>query len=208
MSVSGQLQKLQEIDLADLDFQRVALWPAAARGGVFFILALILVLLGWWFHLEGKQAQYRQLQAQEVSLKQAYQEQMLQMAGLAALHKEQDTLKARFEGLLGRLPPSLETPDLIDEITAAGNATALEFLSIEMGETSTGDFYTQVPIHIKVRGAYHDFGAFFALLADNARPMTLHDFNIQPADSSGRLLNLRMDIKTYSRLDQSKREAP
>jgi type IV pilus assembly protein PilO len=62
-----------------------------------------------------------------------------------------------------------------------------------------------MPIQIKIRGNYHDIGAFAADISKLSRIVTLNDMSIAPMnkDSKDSMLTMDAVAKTYRYLDSS-----
>jgi len=71
------------------------------------------------------------------------------------------------------------------------------------------DYYAELPIAIRVTGAYHDIGAFAADVANLSRIVTLHDLvigNVAGRDAGGNLY-LEATARTYRYLDPAELQA-
>ena len=65
------------------------------------------------------------------------------------------------------------------------------------------DFYAELPVAIKLTGAYHNFGAFAADIAKLPRIVTLNDVSVAPNSPSGSTLTLDATLKTFRYLDEA-----
>ena len=80
--------------------------------------------------------------------------------------------------------------------TAAASATASP-----VGNVVVKEFYAELPISIKLGGAYHDLGAFASDISNLARIVTLNNVNLQANEKSGQL-TLEAVAKTFRYLDK------
>ena len=69
MSLSESLESLRKIDISELDLNNIGSWPAAIRGVACLLLLVIVLVLGYNFHLKDLQAQLEQQQSEEGALK-------------------------------------------------------------------------------------------------------------------------------------------
>ena len=69
------------------------------------------------------------------------------------------------------------------------------------GSEVVKDFYAELPISIKVVGAYHDLGAFAGDIARLPRIVTLNDINVEQPKSADTLM-LVATAKTFRYLDE------
>jgi len=198
MSLAESLESIRKIDLADLDLNNLGSWPAPVKfiSGVLLLAAVLA--LGYYFHLQDLQLRLEQQQAQEVALKQQFSSKAFQAANLEAYKAQMAEMETSFGALLRQLPSDTEVPGLLEDITRTGLGSGLEFEEIKLQPEVVQQFYIELPIQIKVVGAYHDLATFVSGVASLPRIVTLHDFEIKP-ENKDTTSKLRMNIvaKTY-----------
>ncbi|KIQ05203.1 MULTISPECIES: type 4a pilus biogenesis protein PilO [Pseudomonas] len=198
MSLNDSLASLRKVDFNDLDLNNIGSWPAAVKV-IAGIIAVILVLaLGYNFHLKDLQASLDQQRMEEESLKEQFSTKAFQAANLEAYRDQMKEAEVSFGALLKQLPSDTEVPGLLEDITRIGLDSGLEFEEIKLLPEVTQPFYIELPIQIKVVGGYHDLATFVSGVASQPRIVTLHDFELVPA-AEGSTSKLRMSIlaKTY-----------
>jgi type IV pilus assembly protein PilO len=89
--------------------------------------------------------------------------------------------------------------ELLVDISQTGLASGLEFELFRPQGENPRDFYAELPISIKVKGGYHEFGAFVSGLAALPRIVTVHDIGITPLPDGK--LTMDLTAKTYRYLD-------
>ena len=198
MSLNDSLESLRKIDLSDLDFNNVGSWPAAVKFIAGALLLVIVVALGYNFHLKDLQANLEGKQSEEITLKEQFSSKAFQAANLAAYKEQMQEMEVSFGTLLKQLPSDTEVPGLLEDITRTGLGSGLEFEEIKLLPEAAQQFYIELPIQIMVVGAYHDLATFVSGVASLPRIVTLHDFDLVPA-SNDSTSKLRMSIlaKTY-----------
>ncbi|MBU0809931.1 type 4a pilus biogenesis protein PilO [Pseudomonas sp. GWSMS-1] len=198
MSLNDSLESLRQIDLNDLDFNNVGSWPAAVKFIAGALLLVVVVALGYNFHLKDLQASLEGKQAEELVLKEQFSSKAFQAANLDAYKEQMKEMEVSFGALLKQLPSDTEVPGLLEDITRTGLGSGLEFEEIKLLPEAAQQFYIELPIQITVVGAYHDLATFVSGVASLPRIVTLHDFDLVPANDSGSS-KLRMSIlaKTY-----------
>ncbi|WPC05571.1 type 4a pilus biogenesis protein PilO [Pseudomonas benzenivorans] len=198
MSLSDSLDSLRKIDVNDLDFNNVGSWPAAVKFSTGLLLLLVVLALGYNFHLKDLQAQLTVQEGEEVALKEQFATKAFQAANLEAYKEQMKEMEVSFGALLKQLPSDTEVPGLLEDITRTGLGSGLEFEEIKLLPEVTQQFYIELPIQIKVVGAYHDLATFVSGVASLPRIVTLHDFELVPASAES-TSKLRMNIlaKTY-----------
>ncbi|WP_313027187.1 type 4a pilus biogenesis protein PilO [Pseudomonas lopnurensis] len=198
MSLAESLESLRKVDLADLDLNNLGSWPAPVKFITGVLLLVAVLALGYYFHLQDMQVQLEQQQAQEVTLKQQFSTKAFQAANLEVYKEQMIEMESSFGALLRQLPSDTEVPGLLEDITRTGLGSGLEFEEIKLQPEVAQQFYIELPIQIKVVGAYHDLATFVSGVASLPRIVTLHDFEINP-ESKETTSKLRMNIlaKTY-----------
>ena len=200
MSLADSLQQLNELDLNDIDFDNIGSWPLVARI-IACVLTLLLVLgLGYHFHLAGLQDRYDVAASKEQDLREQYRIKAFQAANLKAYREQMKEMEHSFGALVKQLPSDTEVPGLLEDITFTGRGSGLQIEEIKLQDENVSHFYIELPISIAVQGTYHDLGNFVSGVASLSRIVTLHDFEIRP----GRDGQLTMNIlaKTYRYNDQ------
>ena len=198
MSLNDSLESLRQIDLNDLDFNNVGSWPAAVKFISGILLFMIVVALGYNFHLKDLQVQLETKHAEEITLKEQFSTKAFQAANLDAYKNQMQEMEVSFGALLKQLPSDTEVPGLLEDITRTGLGSGLEFEEIKLLPEVAQQFYIELPIQVKVVGSYHDLATFVSGVASLPRIVTLHDFDLAPA-VAGSSSKLRMNIlaKTY-----------
>jgi type IV pilus assembly protein PilO len=88
---------------------------------------------------------------------------------------------------------------LLTEINNAGVGRGLQFELFKPNQVIVHDYYAELPIQIKLAGAYHDFGSFTSDISNLSRIVTLNDMKIDTVDRGG--LILEATAKTFRYLD-------
>jgi len=192
------MESLRSIDLSDLDMNNLGSWPAAVKVIAGMLLMALLLGGGYYFYLSDLQASLDQQAAEEANLKQQFSSKAFQAANLESYKAQMVEMEASFGALLRQLPSDTEVPGLLEDITRTGLGSGLEFEEIKLQPEVTQQFYIELPIQIKVVGAYHDLATFVSGVSSLPRIVTLHDFEIKPQskDSSSKL-HMNILAKTY-----------
>ena len=180
MALQDSINQLQNLDLADLDFNNVGSWPLPVKIIIWIIVFVGALAAGYFIRVTNLQTELAKAQAQEVDLKKDYETKYFQSAHLESYRKQQKEMEESFEAILRQLPSDTEIPGLIEDITLVGLKNGLSFSSIDLQPEQQKEFYIEKPIKIVVSGTYHDLGAFVSDVSDLSRIVTLHDFTIVP----------------------------
>ncbi|MBH2034091.1 MAG: type 4a pilus biogenesis protein PilO [Pseudomonadales bacterium] len=198
MSLAESLEGLRKVDLADLDVNNLGSWPAAIKAIACFLLLIVVLALGYNFHLKDLEADLGRRHAEEETLKQQFATKAFQAANLEAYKDQMKEMETSFGALLRQLPSDTEVPGLLEDITRTGLGSGLEFEQIKLLPEVTQQFYIELPIQISVLGRYEDLATFASGVASLPRIVTLHDFEMIPVEDDG-ASRLRMSVlaKTY-----------
>lgn len=196
MSLQETMEKLNEFDINDIDFERIGVWPLPAKIFV-CVLLVILVLAGtYYFKISDLNMTLDSVRAKELTLRESYRKKSFEAANLEAYKAQMDEMKSTFESLLARLPAKTEVPGLLEDIGKRGSESGLTINSVAIQPDVVAEYYIEVPINIDVQGGYHDMGGFVSGVAGMPRIVTLHDFTISES-KEGRGLDMKIAAKTY-----------
>ena len=207
MSLSESLDGLRKLDLSELDLNNIGSWPSAVKVIASVLVMLLILGLGYNFHLKDLQEQLAQREAEEVTLKGQFSSKAAQAANLEAYKEQMQEMEVSFGALLRQLPSDTEVPGLLEDITRTGLGSGLEFEAIKLLPEVTQQFYIELPIQIQVVGNYHDVATFVTGVASLPRIVTLHDFELLPS-TKGSTSKLRFSVlaKTYRYNDKEKQQ--
>jgi type IV pilus assembly protein PilO len=198
MSFKETLDSLNNIDINDLDFNNVGVWPVAVKVISGVLLAIAVVALGYNFYLKDLQNSLASKETEELTLKDQFSSKAFQAANLDAYKQQMTEMEHSFGALLKQLPSDTEVPGLLEDITRTGLGSGLEFDEIKLQPEVEQQFYIELPIQIKVVGNYHDLATFVSGVAALPRIVTLHDFELLPVEEKGSsVLSMTILAKTY-----------
>jgi len=192
-------------DFNNIDFKNAGSMPMPVKLVLLGILFLILVGLGYWFLWSDQIAEIDQAKAKEQELRQTFLAKKAQAVKIDAYKQQMIDIEKTFGALLKQLPDKSQMDGLLTDINQAGLGRGLEFDLFKPGQETPADFYAEMPIQIKIKGTYHDIGAFATDISKLSRIVTLNDLSIAPLnkDSKDSVLTLEAVAKTYRYLDSS-----
>lgn len=191
------------IDINDLDFNRIGSWPLAGRAVVIALLALGILGAGYWFDTRDQFSALETAEQKEVELRSTFELRAAKAANLDAYRAQMAVMEDSFGAMLRQLPSRTEVAELLVDISQTGLASGLEFRLFRPEAESPKEFYSELPIHISVVGGYHDFGRFVSGVAALPRIVTLHDVSISaPGAQGGGKLTMNIVARTYRYLDE------
>ena len=202
MSWVDRLRELNEIDLNDLDLENVGAWPAAARAIVAAILFVLIVVLGYYYHIANLSDRLDASERKELELRREFERKAFEAQNLDAYKLQLQEMRDSFGALVSQLPSDTEVPGLLEDISSKGELNGLTIESIDLLEEVREEFYVELPIAIEATGSYHDLGAFISGMAGLPRIVTLHDFDIEMSGDDSANLSMEITAKTYRYRDE------
>lgn len=104
------------------------------------------------------------------------------------------------------LPEKKEIPSLLTSISQSGQDAGLEFLMFQPKGENRKNFYSEIPVSIKVSGGYHNVAVFFDNVARLYRIVNMRDIQMK-AGSKGSVLTTTCTAVTYRFVEPAKKQA-
>jgi len=188
-------------DLNELDLHNIANWPLPARIAVVAMVFVGVLGLGYWLDIKDQRISLEKAENKETELRQTFETKAKKAANLAAYEQQLEEMKASFGAMLRQLPNQTEVAELLVDISQTGLASGLEFELFKPQGEVPREFYAELPISIRVKGSYHEFGSFISGVAALPRIVTVHDVEMVPGKDGGEL-TMDMLAKTYRYIDE------
>jgi len=191
------LDKINEFDVNDIDWENMGSWPLVGKAVFCTVIAVALLVGGYFMLLEPMQLKLSREVKQESQLKKDFENKAFQVPNLEEYRAQIVEMELSFESILKQLPRDTEVPGLIDDISLAALNNGLDLKVISPQKQVSTEFYNELPIEIEVEGDYHELGAYVSSVASLPRIVTLHDFSISTKGKNSDLLSLKILAKTY-----------
>jgi type IV pilus assembly protein PilO len=182
-----------------LSFENVGTWPLLPRATVWCTVIAVCVVAGYFLLWSQQNEEIDRLRQEETSHKEKYRAKLQQAINLDELRKQKEQVSQYVLTLEKQLPSKAEMDALLSDINQAGIGRGLQFELFRPGQTNVKDYYSELPIAVRVSGRYHDLGAFAGDIANLPRIVTLNNLNLT-AQRDG-VLALDATAKTYRYLD-------
>jgi len=170
---------------------------------VVLVVVLVAIPVGAYFGIwQGQIEELERGRQQEVNLKKDWLGKKTQAVNLDLYRQQLREIDTQFGALLKQLPNKSQMDALLVDINQAGLSRGLQFeLFRPAPSESRREFYSELPIQLKVIGTYHDMGAFAADVGQLPRIVTLNNISI----TAGKDGNLTMDAtaRTFRYLDEN-----
>jgi type IV pilus assembly protein PilO len=184
-----------------LDFRQPGQWSPLPKLAAFLVVALVVVVLGWFALLLDANDELEVERAKEVTLKQDFHAKLAMAVNLSELRKQKLLVEEYVIQLEKQLPGKAEMDALLSDINQAGLGRGLQFELFRPGQVVVKDYYAELPIEVRVSGRFHDIGSFAADVANLSRIVTLHDLSISVTKSGSDLMTMDATARTYRYLD-------
>jgi type IV pilus assembly protein PilO len=201
---------LSDINSLNLDPSNIGSWPVAARIIVILLLCGTILFAGYYLDTSDQILVLEAAQAKEEKLKKTFEGKQAKAKNLAAYKEQMVEMERSFGTLLQQLPGKTEVPGLLDDISRVGIQSGLVFEYFKPEAEKPKGFYAELPIGIRVKGTYHQFGKFVSGTAALPRIVTLHNFSISKGKTKGKgkdsgtgVMTMAATAKTYRYLDPS-----
>lgn len=197
MSLADSLKSLNEFDINDLDVNNAGIWPAPVKAIVVLIIVGLILGGGYWFFIKDQYVRLDQVERTETDLRQKYEQKAYQVANLEVFKAQMAEMEETFGALVRQLPSETEVPGLLEDITNTALGSGLSLQEVELQSEQKRDFYSELPINIRVSGSYHELATFVSSVASLPRIVTLHDLTIKPTGGDGEQLDMQVVARTY-----------
>ncbi len=198
----------------NLDFNNAGNWPTGQKLVACALLALLILVVIYYFMISDKRDQLAQLEQTESSLKVTYSEKHGRAANLEPLKIQLAQMKEILEQMMRQLPGKTEMPDLIVDVSQTALASGIVNELFQPGPEAAKEFYAEKPIALRMVGTYHQFGSFMSGVASLPRVviLTMHNISLHPTNKGGKVggdssLTLEGTVKTYRYLDENEQQA-
>ncbi len=185
-------------ELSNIDPSSPGDWPGVIKAAAILLLCAAVGGAGYYFDTQHQIKALETAEQEEVSLKADFEKKQAKAANYERYKQQVEEMKQSLGAMLRQLPNKTEVANLLVDVSQTGLGAGLEFELFDPGSESPQDFYAELPITLRVKGGYHEFGDFVSGLAALPRIVTIHDISIS---GSGQELTLSAKAKTYRYLD-------
>ncbi|MEQ9071315.1 MAG: type 4a pilus biogenesis protein PilO, partial [Gimesia chilikensis] len=156
-AIKNVVKELQEFDWAELqDMDTIGVWPAAVKVIITAVIFVAVLAAGYFLHIQNLMLELQTVTDEEQTLRTEFEQKAFLAANLEEYRAQTVEMEESFNQLLQQLPSVTEVPGLVDDVTATGVGSGLEFNNIALAPEQIEEFYVELPINIDVVGDYHD----------------------------------------------------
>jgi type IV pilus assembly protein PilO len=188
-------------DLNKLSLKDIGAWPIPFKVAAMVILFGLVLFVGYMLVWSDQLDELDRTRQEETKLRNDFLDKKKQAVNLDLYRQQVKEIEQAFGALVRQLPNKNEMDALITDINQAGLGRGLEFELFKPApqETIKGEI-AELPIAIRVTGAYHDFGKFASDIAQLPRIVNLHNVDISQNKDGG--LVMAATAMTYRYLDE------
>jgi type IV pilus assembly protein PilO len=196
-------------NLPTLPFEKIAQLTRIQR--IIICVVTFLIIGGLFFYLVymPKSGQINELTDKLDNLETQLVKARADASKLPGLQKKYEEVQGNFRLVLQLLPDRKEIPSLLENVSASGRLSGLEFLLFQPKQEIARDFYAEIPVNINVSGGYHNLALFFDKVARLSRIVNISDINISNAkqkESEQTILNASCTATTYRFIEEEQRK--
>lgn len=157
--------------------------------GVMTVVILSYVYFGTNFlpfNYPVRKAKIEALEKEYAKLNTELEKARKMVGNLARLEAEYERLHDQWLSAQELLPEEKEIPELLRQVTTAGNKAGVQFALFEPQPPAPREFFSEHPIKIKVRGNYHQVGIFLSRLANMQRIVNVSKLQMVAPGAQGK----------------------
>lgn len=177
------------------DFDASGSWPLPVKVATVVLASALVVGAGIYYITLDQLNELETLEKKESELKITFEIKQKKAINLDDYRKQLKDIESSLGEMIKQMPTKAEVASLLIDISQTGLASGLEFLLFKPSTPIRKDFYSELPIAIKVIGKYEELGLFVSGLASLPRIVTVHNIAIQPYES---MMLMDATIKTYN----------
>jgi type IV pilus assembly protein PilO len=189
-------------DIRTLNPREIGNWPIIPKMVALLLFFVAMVFGSYWFDWRNQLVELEKARQKEQELRTVFLDKQKQAVNLDAYRQQLATIEEEFGEMLKQLPNKSEMEALLTDINQAGLGRGLQFQLFKPAQTEAKyEFYAELPITIKLTGAYHDMGAFASDISQLPRIVTLNDISLTASKDGG--LTMDAIARTYRYLDEA-----
>ncbi|ETW94466.1 MAG: hypothetical protein ETSY1_34730 [Candidatus Entotheonella factor] len=139
--------------------------PAQYRWLMVLTLPILLAVVYWYFFYSPAAKEIVNLDQQIKQQRQTLRDYQKVAADYESFQTLVSDLEVKLRKALAQLPDSKEIPDLIRQISDIGVRSELDITLLRPQPEQLREYYAEVPVTLRMIGAYHSLGEFFNKLA-------------------------------------------
>lgn len=196
------------MNLSDVnwDFNVAGNWPLPIKIATIILVSILVAAAGIYYISLDQLNELEQFEKKEQELKNTFVTKQKKAVNLSDYREQYKQIESSLSEMIKQMPTQAEVASLLIDISQTGLASGLEFRLFKPAAPVRKDFYSELPISIRVVGKYEELGLFVSGLASLPRIVTVHNVSISPNKkktdktplNKDSLLTMNATIKTYN----------
>lgn len=170
---------------SSLDINKLYLQSKGVQLVVAAVLAVLILVLGYFILFQSQIEEYQAAQEKEDSLKSEYTSKAQMAANLENLKEELVLIEESTNVLLKQLPTDAQIPSLIQEMHQAAAKNGLTMNNVTPQAVVKDDQIQRLPFAISVTGTHEQIINFARDMGRMSRIVTLSDLSLKNVDTKG-----------------------
>lgn len=183
-------KKVIKLKLENISLRNIISSKWTVQTVVLLGVFLVIVLLGYYFDIKSSLADLAVKQQQAVSIQRQYVMRQRKLIQLKNYKAKMAQFKQQFDPLLQQLPTEAQMVKLLKTISDLGRANGVVFKMFDPLAEKKLEFYSILPIQVRVFGNYHQIASFINQLANLNRLITYNKIFLDVKDASDEELNI------------------
>lgn len=176
---------------------------------IFFLLFfVVLVGAALWFYLYSPAAEeLEKLEKSHTKLQKDLDDAERTKKTYEIDRQKRDELAKASGKQIQMLPPETEMSSFLDNLNSQAELVGLEILSVKPMEEEAARYYARIPVHLKLRGNFHQMSKFFYLVGNLDRIINIENIKLANGemDDSEMLLTAEVLATTFRSIEQAQK---
>jgi len=168
--------RLNEVTLDNIEF-----WPPIIKAAAIIMIAVFVLGISYWLDISKQLTQLSRARQQENELRDIFADKQQYLANIDTYRQQVAEITKMLAKMVHQFPSETEIPGLLEDISEVGVESGLKFLLFDPLQEEQYEYYAELSIRISVLGNYHQLATFVSRIAQLERIVTIHDFEIIPA---------------------------
>jgi len=197
------------------DFNAAGSWPLPIKIATIVLVSILVAAAGVYYITLDQLNEVEQFEKKEQELRNTFATKQKKAVNLSDYREQYKQIESSLTEMIKQMPTKAEVASLLVDISQTGLASGLEFRLFKPAAPVRKDFYSELPINIRVIGKYEELGLFVSGLASLPRIVTVHNVSITPNQkksdktpvNNNSLLTMNAIIKTYNEASNEGKKA-
>ena len=160
-------------------FERFSKLSTSAKAGAVAAVGLIVGIAYYFVFWSSLAVEKESLLAQKAILEQEKATYESRVQDYLAFQNEVAKLRAEQKELMRKLPRGAEIPAFLEQIHQQAEVVGVDVLQFSRMPEAPKDFFSQIPVKMRVRGSYHRIAKFFRNVGQLRRIVNIEGLALQ-----------------------------